>query len=261
MAGLLIEGIERVVPWWLRYRIGLERGYRYLWSSALMCDALIHALIEGVQAAWPGYGTPTALSEIGATRGIVKGLSDTNDEYAERLRDWLDAYPRMGSDEAIVRSLHEYLLSRPMVRIVDRHGQWTEIDEAGDVRTFEAPWDWDSISHPTAAVDRPTDVWVIVYGAAYAHQPDWDALDLTHGIGHTVPTNERDQAIALLKQWKPAHNFVRCVLWVDDPAELDPEAEVGLPDGKWGKWGKDDGSGTRVRARNSAFRYWEFDQR
>lgn len=260
MAGLLSENIEKILPWWMRKRIGLDRAYKFLWASALMCDALVHALLEGIEAPWPGYGTPTALSEIGATRGIVKGLSDTNDEYAARLQGWLDSYARMGSDESIARSIHEYLLNRPMVRVVDRHGQWTEIDTSGNLRTFNAQWDWDSISHPNAATERPTDVWVIVYGSAYEHQPSWDELDVMHGIGHTVPIGESDQSIAILKQWKPAHNWIRCVVWVDDSADLDPENEIGLPDGRWGNWSKDDGMGERVPSRDTNFRYWEFDQ-
>lgn len=261
MAGLLSDGLERIVPVWLRARPGLDRGYRYLWASAALCDALIDALTEGIEAAWPGRGTPTALDQVGATRGIVRGLSDTDDEYAARLQRWLDDYARMGSDEEIARKLHEYLRGRPMVRVVDRHGQWTEIDTAGNLRTFTAPWDWDSLSHPTAGVDRPTDIWIIVYGSAYAHHATWADLDLLHGIGHTVPLDEGDQAIAIQKQWKPAHNYVRCVLWVDTPGELDPEGGVGLPDGRWGNWAKNDGSGAWVPSRNMAFRYWEFDQR
>ncbi|MDB4946240.1 MAG: uncharacterized protein JWP97_5774 [Labilithrix sp.] len=260
MAGLLTDGIERLVPWWLRKRAGLERGFTYLWASALMCDVMIHSLIQGIEAAWPGYGTPTALTEIGATRGIVQGLSDSDAEYAARLRAWLDNADRVGSDEAIVRCLHDYLLARPMVRIVDRHGQWTEINAAGVLRTFTAPWDWDSISAPSAGTTRPTDVWVIVYGAAYTKYPTWASHDLSHGIGHNAPLTEADQAIAILKQAKPAHNWIRCVLWVDSPSQLDPELGTGLPDGRWGKWSKDDGSGGRVPSRNANFRYWEFDQ-
>lgn len=260
MAGLLSDGLERIIPWWLRKRPGLEHGYKFLWSSAIMCDALVDALMQGVQAAWPGYGTPTALDEIGATRGIVRGLSDTNEEYGARLKSWLEEYPRMGSDEAIARALHKYLRGRPMVRIVDRHGQWTEIGTDGALRTFAAPWDWDSLSHPAAATERPTDVWIVVYGAAYEQQPSWADLNVTHGIGHTVPLVEAEQAIAEIKQWKPAHNFVRCVVWVDSPSELDPENYVGLPDGHWGNWSKNDGLGAAVRSRNANFRYWEFDQ-
>lgn len=260
MAGLLSDDLERIVPWWLRNRPGLDRGFKFLWASAVLCDALIDALTRGIQAAWPGYGTSTALDETGATRGIVRGLSDNEDEYAARLRGWLDTYERMGSDDAIVRGLHEYLRDRPMVRIVDRHGQWTEIGTAGTIRTFSAAWDWDSLSHPTGATDRPTDVWVIIYGSAYAHQPSWVDLDSTHCLGHTAPSDEADQAVAILKQWKPAHNWIRCVVWVDDPADLDPEAAVGLPDGRWGNWGKDDGTGAWIPSRNANFRYWEFDQ-
>ena len=260
MAGLLSQNLERIVPWWLRNRPGLDRGYKYIWASAVMCDAMIDALMQGVQAAWPGFGTPTALTEIGGTRGIVRGLSDTPDEYAARLRSWLDDYARMGSDESIARGLHEYLRGRPMVRVVDRHGQWTEVDTSGNLRTFSAAWDWDSVSDPTAATDRPTDIWIVVYGSAYLHQPDWVSLDSGHGVGHTAPIGEVDQAVAILKQWKPAHNWIRCVLWVDDPSELDPEGAIGLPDGNWGHWGKDDGTGARVASRNRNFRYWEFDQ-
>lgn len=268
MAGLLSDGLERIVPWWMRKRPGLEHGYKFLWASAVMCDALIDALMQGVHAPWPGYGTPTALEEIGRTREIVRGLSDTDDEYAARLRRWLDDAQRWGSDEAIARALHAYLRGRPMVRVVDRHGQWTEVNEAGELRTFTAPWNWDSITHPHAATERPTDIWIIVYGAAYAHQPSWEALDNAHGIGHDVPLIESEQAIAILKSdVKPAHNFIRCVIWVDDAEDFDPEAEPvdgevpGMPDGRWGKWGKPDGAGSRVPSRNTNFRYWEFDQR
>lgn len=259
MAGLLSDGLERIVPWWYRRRAGLDRGFKFLWATAAMCDALIDSLMEGIQSAWPGQGTPTAHEQIGITRGIVKGLSDTPDDYALRLQKWLDAYAIMGDDEAIARSLHEYLRWRPMVRVVDRHGQWTEVT-SGTLRKFNAPWDWDSISHPTAATDRPTDIWVIVYGSAYERYGEWADLDLAHGIGHNVPLEEADQAIAILKQWKPAHNWIRCVLWVDTPDELDATAGVGVPDGTWGNWGKDDGTGAWVPSRNPNFRYWEFDQ-
>ena len=258
MTGLLSEGIERIVPWWVARRPGLEHAYKVLWSSAVLCDALIHAMIEGVQASWPGVGTPTALGEIGVTRGIVRGLSDTHEEYAARLRGWLSSWGRCGSDEEIARQLRAYLAGRPMVRVVDRHGQWTEVDATGAVRTFSAPWDWDSLTHPTAAVDRPTDIWIIVYGS-YTHQPSWAELDDSHGIGHVAPYTEVDQAIAILKTWKPSHNWIRCVIWVDTPAELDPEASVGLPDGRWGLWSKDVAN-VRVAARNPAFRFWEFEQ-
>lgn len=267
MAGLLSDGLERIVPWWMRKRPRLEHAYKYLWASAAMCDALIDALMQGVQAAWPGYGTPTALDEIGATRGIVRGLSDTNADYALRLRGWLDDAQRWGSDEDIARDLHNYLRGRPMVRVVDRNGQWTEVNAAGALRTFTAPWDWDSLTHPNAATERPTDIWIVVYGSAYEHQPSWAALDSTHGIGHDVPLIESEQAIAILKESKPAHNFIRCVIWVDEASEFDPEAPEedgivpGMPDGRWGKWSKSDGLGGRVPSRNTNFRYWEFAQR
>lgn len=262
MAGLLIDGIERIVPWWFRKRPELERAFKLLWASALTGDMLVHALLEGIEAAWPGYGTPTALSEIGATRGIVRGLSDTVEEYATRLRAWREAYARIGSDEAIARSLHDYFLGRPMVRVVDRHGQWTEINSAGDLRTFTAPWDWDSISHPTASATRPTDIWVVVYGAAYPKYASWvdPVRAASRALGHNAPLLEVEQAIAELKRAKPAHNWIRCVLFVDSPSLLNPELGVGMPDGRWGNWSKDNGAGGRVPSRNTAFRYWEFPQ-
>ena len=262
MSGLLTENLEKIVPYWVRKREALERGFKVVWTGALLADMVIHALIEGIESAWPGYGTPTSLAQSGATRDVVRGLSDTNEEYAERLRLWLDRASRRGSDEAIVRSLHDYLLGRPMVRIVDRRGHWTEIDAAGNLRTFDAPWDWDSISHPGNAAARPTDVWVIVYGAAYPKYTSWldPTRSMTKALGHGAPSAEVDAAIVELKKAKPAHNWIRCVIWVDTPAELNPELGVGVPDGRWGNWGKDHVSGARVPARNTNFRYWEFPQ-
>ena len=75
-----------------------------------------------------------------------------------------------------------------------------------------------------------------------------------------APLIEVEQAIAELKRAKPAHNWIRCVLFVDSPALLNPELGVGLPDGRWGSWGKDNGAGRWVPSRNTTFRYWEFPQ-
>lgn len=251
---------RRNTPWWLSERVNKSVGYRYLWSLVAPFDAMMDVLFEGIQAAWPGVGDPGALQYIGRSRGIRRGQADTVDEYAAKLVGWLDRAEQLGSMEAIAREVHEYLRSRPRVRVVNRAGRWVTMETDGSITRTTAAWDWDSVSNPERA-GFWSEEWVIVYtdqfapAGTFGDGRKFGARD--SGLGHQVTREEVDAVKSLIAEAKAAHSRVRCVIWTTDNALFDPAIPGSLPDGTWGQWSFGNphriGSG-RV---TTTCRYWE----
>lgn len=251
------------LPWWLtdRREKGMTVGFRILWSLAAPLDTLQEVLLQGIQAGYPGRGTPTALPYIGRTRGILRGQADTDAEYAEKLRGWLARWETAGEMRGLGRELHEWLGNHPMIRLVNRAGTWVTVAADGTVTTQQAAWDWDSVSNPERA-GFWSEMWIIVYptqwalGGAWGDGRSWGGRD--SGIGHRVTATERETVRGLIAEWKSAHSRVRAVIWTSDAALFDPNNPATCPDGTWGQWGGG-GSGSRVASgRNTTTcRYWE----
>jgi hypothetical protein len=132
------DALKSIIPSWLADRAGgLNKGFKVLWTIALMADGIVKASIEGVQAALPGIGTPTALRYIGASRRIIRGLGESDAAYAARLRGWLDLWTNAASDETTLRLLQAFLGpepngSTPACRIINRAGLFSYLDASGN---------------------------------------------------------------------------------------------------------------------------------
>lgn len=240
-------------------------GYRYLWSMIAPLDAAMDVLVQGLQAAWPGKGTSTALPYIGRSRGIVRGPTETDASFAFRLIQWLDTWRGAGSALTIARTLHDYLTGNPKVRVITRSGVWVTVNADGSVTYNNAAWNWDGTSHPTRS-GYWSEIWIVIYPSPYATAgqfldvagtpaPLWgDQL----GIGHDVPRSDYDAVKGLIAQWKAAHTKVRAVIWTSDATLFDPTNPATCPNGNWGAWGNT-GAGSRVASsRNTTTcRYWE----
>ena len=258
----------RFTPWWLAERVksALTVGFRVLWGMIAPLDAALDVLDQGAQAAWPGVGTPTALPLIGRSRGIIRGQSDTDEEFAHRLRVYLDTSRKYGSQWAIANALHEFLLGRPKVRVVNRAGRMTTIDTDGTVTVEDVAWDWDSVTNPENATHW-WDEWVIVYSPPWALTGPTigtpGCVEFGKGIGHFVPRQDVDAVRMLIAQTQSAHSYVRTVIWTYDATLFNPASSPTMPDGRWGQWSMDDpnlppGSGSRIRSSRSLdCRYWE----
>jgi hypothetical protein len=263
----LRDAFKLALPWWLSDRLeqGKTAGYRYIWSVVSTLDILAEGLLQGIQAGWPGAGTPDALPYIGRTRGVIRGQSDTNDEYAAKLRAWLERAELWGSQQGIAGELRDYLGNHPRVRVVNRAGHWLTLAQDGNITETDAAFDWDSHSNPERNdPDAPfwSDQWVIIYPTQWAVAAKWGAGEkwgaTTKGFGHDVTREEADAVVGLLEEVKSAGSRVRAVIWTSDTALFDPANPASLPDVWWGKWGKDNGSGVRVPSRNTTTcRYWE----
>lgn len=252
------------VPWWLsdrHYSSGKSVGFRFLWAMISLLDVFAEWIVQSLQAPWPGKGTPTALPYIGRSRGILRGQVDTDDEYASKLRQWLDKWAAAGSARQLAIELHEYLGNHPMVRVITRSGIWVTVAADGSVTTTTATWNWDGTSHPDRA-GYWSEMWIVVYPTQWAASGTWGDGRVwggrDGGLGHIVTRVEYDAVKSLIAQWKSAHSKVRAVIWTSDATLFDPTNPATCPNGTWGAWGTA-GDGSRVASgRNTTTcRYWE----
>lgn len=247
-------------PWMSdRPASGKTVSFRVLWAMVAPLDAAADVLLQGLQAAWPGKGTPTALPLIGRTRGIIRGQSDTDEDFAAKLRSWLDLWRGAGSARTIARVIHDYLEGHPRVRCITRSGRWVTVEADGTVTDTTAPWDWDSVSHPERS-NYWSDLWIVIYPSPFERSGDFGDPGLvwggSTGLGHTCRRQDSDAVRGLLAQWKGAHTRVRCVIWAEDPTLFDPENPSSCPDGTWGAWGTRGASRAQSRTTTTC-RYWE----
>lgn len=262
------DAFRKFITPWLSDRGGETAGpntaFRYLWSMIAPLDAAADILTQGLNAWFPGVGTPTALPLISRMRGILRGEADTDDTYAALLKTWLDLWRAAGSADAIAMAIQRYLANHPKVRIVTRSGYWVTLNTDGSIVRQQQAWDWDSVSNPERS-GYWSEIWIIVYPTEWGTSgpfldttgaPTWGADDL--GIGHDVGRVAYDAIRGLIAQWKSAHTRVRAVIWTSDATLFDPNTPASLPDGQWGNWGTT-GNGSRVAShRNTTTcRYWE----
>lgn len=255
---------QGAMPWWLSDReLSAKKsvGYRYLWSMVAPLDAHLDILVQGLQASWPGVGTPSALPRIGATRGIVRGQADTDEEYGAKLRSWLERWRNAGSQYAIARELHDYLGNHPRVRVINRAGFWVTMAADGTVSTAQATWDWDSVSNPERA-GFWSELFIVIYPTQWTLTGNWGDGRLygarDSGIGHQVTRKEVDAVRGILAEWKAAHTKIRAVIWTSDAALFDPTNPGTRPNGTWGQWSYEVAGHRVASGRNTTTcRYWE----
>lgn len=268
------DSFRSYTPIWLQNRQDsisgklLNVGYRMLFSMIFPLDVAVQTMVEGLKAAWPGVGTPTANLLIGQSRGLLQGEAESSAAFAVRAVNWLNSWAEFGEypTEELAREIQAYLANGPAVSVVDRSGHWTLLTSVADgsvASEVNAPWDWDSVSNPERATIW-SDYWIIVYPCEWAQQPTFEArkaFDHTDGfgIGCEVQRVASDAILSLVALRKGAHTTVRAIIWSYDPTLCVPGGSNN-PDGNWGCWSKPNGVGpaataTRVPARNPNARY------
>jgi hypothetical protein len=261
------DSLRKYVTPWLSERLGFGRkpdkvkGFGFLWGMIQPLDVAAEVLLQGLRARLPGIGTPTALPLTGRSRGMVRAQNETHAEYGARLTTWIDRARILGSQRAIAISVHEYMASRPRVRVVNRAGHWTTVDTDGTITTHDAatPFTWDTISHPERS-GHWWDQWVIVYVTSqWPKATTYGPAGRKTGYGHLCSREEYDAIRGEILQHKSMHSYVRAVVWTTDAALFDPANPATWPNGEWGAWGTR-GSGSRVMSsrNHNTCRFWEF---
>lgn len=288
--------LRRMIPDWQTLRPGLQNGFKYLWALVTPVDVLMELLLQGINDWAPGSpnATPTALPLIGRSRGLIQGEAETDDHFALRLINWRtnglavappatpQVWSQRGKTELLAQQIQQYLGNNPMVRVIERlfiagdpEAFYTTANTDGTTSTHKALWDWDSVdgwtddvgSYPgTTTRQWWSDFWIVIYPAEYpvtgttlsALVPIW-GNPASPGVGHAVPRTSADAIFAIVAQWKGIFTFCRCIIWSYDATLFDPTnpSAPGNPDGTWGRWADNDGSGNWVPTRNPTCRYWQ----
>lgn len=254
--------LRSIVPSWLQDRgsAALSVGFRLLWSFGVVLDGLLEGLVQGVTAAFPGLGTPTALPLLGRSRGLRRGLAETDASYGERLRFWRRAHRQKGHPFEILRQIRHYL-GPVRCRTVDFSGNWHTIAEDGTENWLQLPGSWNWHSGWTTGWCR---FWVIIYPpASWEVWPSFYELDPTlwggnlagNGwtLGQQIPFSIAEDIRGIVREWKPAHVSVVNIIIAFDPASFDPADAGTLPDGEWLYYTK---GSPKEPARFTTARYW-----
>lgn len=287
----LLDSIETILPGWA---LELAHWMRVGVAGIALIDALVEAAYDGVFAGLPGQqdglaelgGFPSldGLPLIGRDRGIRRGLRETPGSYAAALRRWRASKRRAGTGFEILQQVRRVLgPNPPRVRAVASSGVWHTIEPDGTLLlhtpegtgfsytpagvpsalpTPAHPWDWDG------APDLYR-FWLIIYvPTTTTGLVDGDDGTLDDGtsfwgrgglIGVRSSTALVEQLRGIVDEWAPEGVACPYIIFAFDPASFDPETPgpypaAGMPDGHWGRYGRDIG-GTYVRARLATARY------
>lgn len=232
------------IVWWLSDRIedGLTIGYTIWWIVGATMDHLHQFALEGIFASWPGFGTPTSLPMIGRSRGMIRGMQESDASYAARLVQWKTRWQHAGSMENLVQGFHEYILGQPRCYIVNRAGTRVTIGPDGTMTKDTITWDWDSLSNPERA-GYWSELWIVVFsspwGPTVTQIPNWHWGQDDFGSGLSIARVDAEALQGLLQTGPTqhsAHSYVRCVIYSPDPTLFDPTTPATMPDGTFGQW-------------------------
>jgi hypothetical protein len=241
-------------------------GQKVLHSLSLIVDAFDSINRERLTMRFPSYAGESALARIGGDRGIPRGRSEVKDHYANRLIAW--RYPRghrvRGNAFALLEQIWEYFGGGFALYTEQANGiQFRRAANGTETVTEIGGWDWDSLSIEgwTSKWSRG---WIVIDGTNLIDPtPDYGDPSLyggqhgdsSYALGHVGISADDVTAIRKLfrgRAWKMAGSRA---MW----AILSFDGSAPVPEGAWGLWARDDGTGNYEAARPSIFRYWALD--
>jgi hypothetical protein len=252
-----------VAPRWLTDGEGGLVGY----ALDLMKDALAQRTYLGLLARLPqndplGLTTapPDALVQMSRDRRVFRGIFDTDQQFAVKLRNWRTPRRTAGAAFTLLSQLHAYVgtASGVSFRTVDNSGNWYARSAAGVETSSLAMgnWNWDG---DTAAWSR---FWVIIYPGTLwpVTTQRWGTTGAVWGSapnlwGSTAITPEQVVTLqAIVNDYKPAGTTCVSIILASDLASFNPASPE--PDGLWGRPHKIVG-GVVVPSRLTTARYLE----
>lgn len=240
-------------------------GEKVLHSLTMVLDAADQIQRDRLMCRFPSYAGDSALTLIGADRGILRGRAETSEHYAARLLAW--RYPRghrvRGNPFAVLEQIAEYFGGGFELRTEQQNGlRFVRAADGTESTTTSTTWDWDSLTNPDAT-DEWARGWIAIDGSGLITEtPDWGdpALyggqhgDSAYALGHEGVSADDVNAIRKLfrgRAWKPAGTRA---MW----AVVSLDGTWPTPAGAWGRWATDN-AGNYEAARSPDYRYWALD--
>lgn len=257
MARTFREVFRWLLPSWLTEGEGGLVAY----SLAVMKDAYLERVYQGLVARFPSYATSDALAEIGIERGLKQGADESAASYVARLQAWRTpkTHKVRGTAFAAIRLAQIAAGAGTYVRSIDSLGNQHTITAAGvEAYAYGIPWPWDSLGATRARFWL--ELKTVPNAAANTYDKTVGTTELwtdatgneTLGIAGVSPRKMSDlrDLFSLAPQWKPAGTRA---MW----AVINLTGGVVTPDPTWEYWSKlvAGSPSTQTPARNSAFRY------
>ncbi len=259
---------KRLLPSWL----SSGEGDKVHFSLGVIMDAYVERARLGLQARFPIAAPTDALTAISRDRKIIKGIAETDANYATRVIPWLDDHKTRGNPWALMKNLRGYLNAEVRIRTVDSSGNWFTRDRDGteSVSIAQANWNWDN-APAIAGTTQWSRFWVIIYPTSdnkpWAQSLAWGNAALwttgvfgnpTATIGTTATREQVADVRRIIAEWKPEGTKCEWIIIAFDDASFSPAtpAQPTPGPGLWGDWGKVVGT-EYVPARVATARYWE----
>jgi hypothetical protein len=163
--------VDDTVIAWLRSEV----GSKFLFAQGIQLDGLAEQFRVAQLQRYPEYCLPDALQYIGRDRRIFRGLSETDESYAERLTQARATWKFAGNAPTLLRQLWALLTPGSTVRIRyvvngydgtagsgTQFADWWTIDDTGlsHLRVSPTNWDWDG---DALGYGKQARFWIIIY--------------------------------------------------------------------------------------------------
>jgi hypothetical protein len=231
-----------LVPSWL----STGDGEKVLHTLAMLKDAHLERVRQGLEARFPSRAHASALLLLGQDRGIPRGRDETNAHYAQRLIRWRwpAGHRVRGNSFALLEQYSEYF-GGVDGDVIDVKGNKRERTAEGEISySYGNAWDWDG----EGASPAWARFWVVLDGTELVEAQD----DYGETYGQTGVSAEDVEALRRMmrppRPWKCAGTRAEWIIVSLDGS--DPE-----PDGTWLTWSQNV-AGVQTPTRSSAHRYW-----
>lgn len=225
------DAIMRAVPRWLQR----GTGAKVMFALGVQFDALTDALVAGIKSRWPGAYGFESLSMIGRERRLRRGIGETDADYADRLRGWLDHHALRGGPFELLAQIHTHYASSPfVVDLIYYSGRRFTMDPTGAVSIYADagdvfPWT------PDADSTRWARQWLIYqWPTPVSADGTWDSGGTWDDGGvwdSSLTAAEVADIRAIVREWSAAHMKTTIVL-------MRPGTELwDFPTGTWGDGG------------------------
>lgn len=245
----------KLVPSWL----STGEGEKVLFALGTVKDMVTERLRLGLEARFPTRASKSAQAYIGADRGIVRGRSESNAQYAERLVRW--RYPRghrvRGNALALLEQVWAYFARVPVASIDIRGNKYVRDTDGAETITQGESWDWDG----TGASPNWARFWLVLFAdnvTIKAH-PNYGDPALWGGAlgtpGYTIGQQgvSADDVAVMRRFFKGRtwHMLGSRPEWliVSFNGAMPP------PDQYYGNWSRNI-AGVQTPTRSASFRYW-----
>jgi hypothetical protein len=176
------DTIRRISPPWLRN----GEAEKLMYALGIHADIVADSLVEAVKRRLPrpGFGNLwDTLPQLGRERRIVRGQTESDEAYANRLARWLPDHRRRGNPYAMLEQIYGYFTGNHFpIDLVAQNGVRHKMDTSGNIVRDVYNW-----GHFTPREDWAK-WWLIYYTDTADYDDDWLRVPREWNAAHCIGT-------------------------------------------------------------------------